>query len=119
MAKSNFFTLKEVQLGTNCPECYSNTGLKLTFKQKFTEHLFYKAIIKETTTEMYCTICETQIFPIRWTDAIERVVAYQYRALTLKPNSIKLKPLAWVLITFNLIVLTIIGLYTSGILSFK
>ena len=43
MAKK-FFTLKEVKLNNNCPECYSNNGLQLTFKQQFVENAFYKAI---------------------------------------------------------------------------
>jgi hypothetical protein len=119
MAKSKFFTLKEVKLSNNCPECYSNMGLKLTFKQKFVETLFYKAITNETSTEIHCSNCKMPIFPIRWTDAIERVVAYQYRALTLKPKSIKLKPLAWFVLVFDLILVAVIILYATGIISFK
>ena len=50
------FTLKEVLLKNNCPECYSNDGLTLTFKQRFTENLFYKAITEETALEMHCKV---------------------------------------------------------------
>ena len=42
--ENKFFTLKEVELNNNCPECYSREGLQLTFKQRFVENFFYKAI---------------------------------------------------------------------------
>jgi len=119
MVASQFFTLKEVKLSNNCPECYSNTGLKLTFKQKLVETLFYKAITNETSAEMHCSNCNIQIFPIRWTDAIERVVDYHYRALELKPKSMKLKAIAWLVLGFDLILVTVIILYATGIVSFK
>jgi hypothetical protein len=118
MATSQFFTLKEVKLSNNCPECYSSTGLQLTFKQKSVETLFYKAITKQTSSEIHCNNCNMPIFPIRWSDAIDAVVAYHYRALTLKPKSLKLKTIAWVFIIFDLILVTSIILFATGILSF-
>ena len=30
--KEQFITIKEVRLNNNCPECFSQEGLKLTFK---------------------------------------------------------------------------------------
>lgn len=99
-----YFTLKEVSLNNNCPECYSREGLQLTFKQKFVESVLYKAISKDTTAALYCNVCENEIFPERWTDDIDRVFDYQKRAATPKPTSFKLKPLAWVLILFNVLI---------------
>jgi len=32
MGSEDYFTLKEFQLGNNCPECYNNEGLKLTIR---------------------------------------------------------------------------------------
>lgn len=118
MSSTKFFTLKEARLNNNCPECYSNDGLQLTFKQKFTENAFYKAITKETSHEMHCTTCNTEIFPVRWTDDIERVVAYQQRAVQPKSKSIKLKPLAWVIIFLDLLILAGIILLVTGVISF-
>lgn len=104
-----FFTLKEVKLNNHCPECYSKEGLVLTFKQKFVENLLYKAISTEITHTLHCNTCNTDIYPIRWTDDIERVFEYQKKAAVLKPKSIKLKPLAWFIIVMDiLIVATII-----------
>lgn len=93
-----FFTLREVELNNNCPECYSQDGLQLTFKQRFIENSFYKAISKETSHSLFCNTCKTMIFPVRWTDDIERVFDYQQRATPPKPASLKLKTLSWILI---------------------
>lgn len=119
MATSQFFTLKELKLNNNCPECFSNDALQLTYKQKFTETIFFKAITNKTTTQMQCNKCNTQIFPVRWTEDIESVIAYQNRALEPKPKSIKLKPLAWFLIVSALILAVGLILYATGIISFR
>lgn len=117
MKTQNFFTLKESQLSNNCPECYSSVGLLLTFKQKFVENVFYKAITSETKDEMHCKTCNTDIFPIRWTSDIEQVVAYQKRAVAPKPKSLKLKKAGWIFIVFNLLVFIIVLLFVTGALS--
>jgi hypothetical protein len=38
---------KEVALKNNCPECYDNSGLRLTFRQKIKDTKFYKSITSE------------------------------------------------------------------------
>jgi len=118
MGTSQFFTLKEVKLNNNCPECYSSDGLELTFKQKLVETLFYKAITDDTINEMHCGRCNTQIFPVRWTDDIEQVVAYQQRAVRPKPKSFKLKRMAWIFIIVDVLLLIGVVLFATGILSF-
>jgi len=102
-------TIKEVALNNNCPECYNTNGLQLTFKQKYIETSLYKSITNETTQTIYCRTCHTDIFPVMWTEDIERVFAYQQKAFTPKKASTKLKKKAWLLIsTFG--VLIIIGI---------
>lgn len=118
MRPENYFTLKEVQLNNNCPECYSNDGLELTFKQKISDNIFIKAITKETKHQMHCKNCNTDIFPVRWDDDIERVVAYHQRAVIPKKKSWKLKPLAYIFIIIDILLLTVILLFMSGVLSF-
>ncbi|TXE19434.1 hypothetical protein ES692_03900 [Psychroserpens burtonensis] len=115
MKQQNHFTLKELQLNNNCPECYSNKGLELTFKQRFVENAFYKAITEERINEMHCNTCNTDIYPARWTNEIERVVAYQKRAIQPRLKSLKLKKLSWILIT-SAILLTIVMLLVLSIL---
>jgi hypothetical protein len=118
MKQPKYFTLKEVQLNNNCPECYSNEGLELTFRQQFVENSFYKAITQNTLHDMRCNTCDTDIFPVRWTQDIERVVAYQKRAVVPKSKSLKLKPLAWIVIIADVILFIVVILFITGILSF-
>ena len=103
--KNQFFTLKEVELNNNCPECYSREGLQLTFKQRYIETFLYKAISAETAHSLFCKVCETMIFPARWTDDIDRVFEYQQRASTPKPTSFKLKTPSWILILLSVVIL--------------
>lgn len=118
MISKQYFTLKEVQLNNNCPECYSNEGLELTFKQRFVETMFYKAISEDTIKEMHCNTCHTDIFPVRWTNDIEQVVAYQQRAVQPKSPSLKLRKLAWIFIAIALVALVVILLFAMDILTF-
>ena len=117
MEGENYFTLKEVKLNNNCPECYSSDGLEITFKQKFVETPFFKAITEDTRHEMHCHTCHTDIYPIRWTDDIEQVVAYQERAASPKPSSFKLTPLSWGLIAVLVAVAVGVGLILGGVIS--
>ncbi|MBD3864189.1 MAG: putative nucleic acid-binding Zn ribbon protein [Olleya marilimosa] len=91
-------TINTVDLNNNCPECFSTKGLQLTFKQRFIETAFYKSITQEVNTEMHCTVCNTTIYPARWTDDIERVYDYQMKAFQPKKSSKKYKSLFWILI---------------------
>ncbi|MFC4723142.1 hypothetical protein ACFO5O_12470 [Geojedonia litorea] len=114
--ENQFFTLKEVNINNHCPECYSREGLQLTFKQKFIETKLYKAITSHTNCLLICNICESPIFPVRWTDDIEQVVKYHHRAIKPKPNSIKFKKVTWLLI--GLVAVIVIGtiLFSTGII---
>ncbi len=111
-------TVKEVTLNNNCPECFSKEGLQLTFKQKFIETPFSKSITQDITTEMDCSICNTAIYPVSWTEDIERVYEYQLKAFTPKKTSTKLKKLSWILIgsAIALIVLIILFFVTRTVL---
>lgn len=114
--EENFFTLREVDLNNNCPECYSRDGLQLTFKQRFIENSFYTAISKETDHSLFCKVCETAIFPARWTDDIDRVFEYQLRVSSPKPTSFKLKPMSWVLMLVLAVLIIIATLSFLGVL---
>jgi hypothetical protein len=96
--KERFITIKEVPLKNNCPECGNNKGLHLMFKQKFIESRFYKSITNETRHTLSCKTCDTVIYPVNWTNDIERVVEYQQRAFVPKETSLKLNNKAWLFI---------------------
>ncbi|MEJ4089162.1 hypothetical protein [Galbibacter orientalis] len=65
--------IKEASLTNNCPECFSNQGLLLTFYQKHIESAWYINATKEITDKIVCGNCNTTIYPVRWTEDIERV----------------------------------------------
>lgn len=114
-------TIKEVSLKNNCPECYSTEGLALTFRQIFKETALYKSITKDIVEELVCTKCKTTIYPVSWTDDIERVYNYQKKAVEPKKVSIKLKRTAWVLIiTFDVLIIgLILAVFFPEALGFK
>ncbi|NNE31624.1 MAG: hypothetical protein HKN40_04570 [Winogradskyella sp.] len=118
MGTANYFDLKETNLSNNCPECYSTNGLTLTYKQKIIDNVLYKANGTETVVKMHCKNCNSDIFPVRWTEDIERVVAYQDRALQLKPKSLKIKPLGWFLIILDAFLLITVLLIATGVITF-
>ncbi|MCB0444404.1 MAG: hypothetical protein KDC68_01845 [Gelidibacter sp.] len=113
--EAKFFTLKEVALHNNCPECFSREGLQLTFKQRFVENNFYKAISSDTVPSLICNVCHTEIFPARWTDAIDSVYDYHKKAATPKPTSFKLKKLSWILIAIAALIFTVAILFVVRI----
>lgn len=90
--------VKEVALKNNCPECYSTEGLRLTFKQKIVVTKFYKSITDDIYHELDCEKCNSIIYPVAWTDDIDRVVDYQKKAFTPKKPSTYLKKLSWIVI---------------------
>ncbi|NMH86992.1 hypothetical protein [Flavivirga algicola] len=102
-------TIKEVVLKNNCPECYSNEGLRLTFKQKIIDTRFYKSITSQISHEIACKVCHTIIYPVKWTDDIEQVFEYQKRAFVPKKPLTYLKKASWfAIILASIIVLVII-----------
>ena len=103
-----FEDIKEVALNNNCPECYSKDGLRLKFKQKFIDTRFYKSITSEIKYEISCKTCNSIIYPVQWTDDIERVFEYQKKAFVPKNPSTYLKKLSWIVILFIAVVIAAI-----------
>lgn len=106
----NLITVKEVTLNNNCPVCYAKGSLLISFKQKVIETKFYKSITSEITHDINCKTCESAIYPVQWTNDIERVVDYQKRAFKPMANSTYIKKTSWIIITA--IVLVIIAIIT-------
>jgi len=100
--------IKEVTLNNNCPECYSKNGLHLTFKQKIKETKFYKSITSEISHEITCKTCNSVIYPVQWTDDIDRVFEYQKKAFTPKNKSTYLKRTSWIAISTFLVLIALV-----------
>jgi hypothetical protein len=105
---TSFITIKEVPISNNCPECFNNTGLKIIYKQKFIETKYYKSITDTISRDIICDNCHTTIYPVRWTEDIERVVEYQNKALSPKKASTFFKKRTWVLAGSTIVTLLII-----------
>lgn len=109
--EAKFFTVKEVQLNNHCPECYSKEGLQLTFKQQFVENTFYRAISNTISHVIVCKTCDTEIFPNRWTDDLERVFDYQKRAFVPKSATLKLKKFSWIALIVLIALVVLLNIY--------
>ena len=114
--EEKFITIKTVSLNNNCPECYNNEKLELTFKQKFKETAFIKSITKEINKELFCKNCDMQIYPSLWNDSIDRVIEYHTKAFVPKPTSYKLKRLSWFLLIAITIIILFMVLFSLGII---
>jgi len=104
------YVIEEVVLKNNCPECFNTEGLRLLFKQKFIENKFYKSMTSNVKQHIECRICNTIIYPVRWTDDIERVVEYHNKAFSPEKASTRLKKLSWIIIVL-LVLGTIASIY--------
>ena len=96
-------TLHHAKLKNNCPECFDNTGLEITFSQIEKENKLYSRASKEMTSEMKCTTCNTIIYPVSWDEDIERIFEYHRKKANPEPSQIKLKPLAYMLILIDIV----------------
>lgn len=111
--KHKYIHIKTESLKNNCPECFSTEGLQLIFNQKFIDTRLYKTMTNDIAYELTCNVCDTKIFPVRWTDEIDRVVNYKKKAFTANPKSFKLKRLAWMLF-ISLDVLIFLGILIAA-----
>lgn len=109
--REKYFTVKEVKLNNHCPECYSTEGLILTFKQRFVDTTFYRAISTDTKCSIHCDNCDMEIFPVRWTEEIEQVVKYQTRAFVPKPATTKLKQITWILLIVAVVAIIALNVF--------
>ncbi|SIP95337.1 hypothetical protein [Maribacter ulvicola] len=75
MSKEKLEIIKEANLSNNCPECF-NQDLNLTFYQKHTCGRFFYKITGELSNKLVCNTCHSTIYPISWTDDIERMFNY-------------------------------------------
>ncbi|MBP0904779.1 hypothetical protein ACFSKN_12995 [Mariniflexile gromovii] len=99
-----FVFIKKVDLNNNCPICYNNDGLNLTCSQKIVETNFYKTVTSEMKYDMACTNCKSTIYPVNWTDDIERVFEYHQKAFEVIKPSTHLKKASWLAILSGVII---------------
>ena len=99
--KKTIHQLHQAKVNNNCPECFSTEGLQFTFSQIEIENKFYSKAQKEITGTLECDNCSQTIYPVNWTEDIERVYHYQKKLATPKSTVLKLKPIAYLLILLD------------------
>jgi len=97
--------LHSARISNNCPECFQTDGLEFSFSQDEKETQLYRKASQKMEEVLFCHNCKNIIYPVNWNDDIERV--YQYHKKQTKPlsSSYKLKPLAYLIITIDIVVL--------------
>ena len=108
MSKKKLEVLKQAELTNNCPECF-NQDLTLVFYQKHSHGKLFHRITPEVSHEIKCNKCNSLIYPVQWTDDIERI--YDYYQKTVNP----LRPSTRFTTLFYILVLLLISVVAGGI----
>ncbi|TDI74922.1 MAG: hypothetical protein E2O87_02825 [Bacteroidetes bacterium] len=103
--------LHKAQVNNNCPECYSAEGLEFIFSQEEVQNKLYSKANKEVIEILHCHTCDQDIYPVKWTEDIEQVYDYHRKLAKPKNSGIKLKPLAYLLILTDALIITAIIYY--------
>ncbi|MCZ6593548.1 MAG: hypothetical protein O6943_01370 [Bacteroidetes bacterium] len=103
--------LHKAQANNNCPECYSTEGLEFIFSQEEVQNKLYSKANKEVIETLHCHTCDQDIYPVKWTEDIEQVYDYHRKLAKPKNSGIKLKPLAYLLILTDALIITAIIYY--------
>lgn len=106
-------TLHTARLINNCPTCFAKDGLELTISQEKTENKFYEKGEKQINSKIYCHTCDHDIFPVDWTDDIERVHEYNKKLAVPISTAVKLKPLLYFIIILDVAILGALIYYFS------
>jgi hypothetical protein len=109
MAQEKMQVIKEADLTNNCPECF-NQELKLTFSQKHKFGRLYHKTTDEVVSEIKCKKCGSTIYPVNWTEDIERVFDYYQKMVGKPKGSIRFTMMFYVIVLL-LIILVAIGVY--------
>lgn len=88
-SKEKFVLIKEASLTNNCPVCYSNTDLVLLCHQKLIKTRLYIKVTKKLTKTIQCKKCSSTIYPVDWTEDIERVFNFYDKKIEPKKPSLK------------------------------
>ncbi|MEM0517951.1 MULTISPECIES: hypothetical protein [Aequorivita] len=104
-------TIHTARLKNNCPTCFGADGLEFTFTQKEKETPFYTKPTSQLSERLYCHTCKNTIYPVNWTEDIERVFEYNKKIAETHKQYLQVKPLFYIIILVA-IVLTGVGIYT-------
>ncbi len=101
MEKERYELLREAPLNNNCPECF-NQNLTLRFSQRHLQGKLYHRTCREVRQELQCNTCKTVLYPVQWSEDIERSVAYYEKAVEPARAGIRFTILFYVLLVAGL-----------------
>jgi hypothetical protein len=106
MAKEKLVIIKEANLNNNCPECF-NQDLTLSFLQKHTYGRFFHKTTADVSNTLVCNKCKSNIYPVSWTQDIERM--FNYYQKTVVPEQKSSKPTVFFYILLLLLIAMVAG----------
>ena len=89
---------QEATLSSNCPECYANNSLLLTVYQNEVDTPWFYKLTSKLSEEIECQKCGTAIYPVRYTEDLERVKAFYLKSMGTPETAFKLKALSFVVL---------------------
>ena len=101
-------TLHTARLNNNCPTCFGTDGLEFTFSQNEQENAFFHKPNSKIEETLYCHNCKHTIYPVNWTEDIERVYNYNKKLAETNRQYLKIKPLFYILIIVAIILVAAI-----------
>ena len=118
MATVKLEVIKEANITNNCPECF-NQDLRLSFYQKHSYGKLIHKITNEVTHQLTCNTCNSDIYPVNWTEDIERIFEYYQKMAIPKKKSVKYTSLFYFLVLSMLVLIGAgVYVYTSGLVTF-
>ena len=91
MGKERLKMIKEAEITNNCPECF-NRDMQITFHQKHVHNRLYHRVTPEITHKIQCNTCKSVIYPVNWTDDIERIFNYYQKMAIPEKTGIRFTP---------------------------
>ena len=108
MSKVKQILLKEAEITNNCPECF-NQDLRLSFYQKHILGSLYHKATREISHKIQCNKCGSIIYPVDWTDDIERSFDYYKKTVSPKKASIRFTRLAYIILIVLIVLMGTLG----------
>lgn len=107
--KKTSYILHTARSKNNCPTCFGTAGLEFTFTQEEKETPFFKKPSATIDSKLYCHTCKNHIYPVNWTEDIERVFEYNKKIAETNKHLLKVKPLFYILIIVAALLAAAIG----------
>ena len=103
--KTKIHTLHTASLKNNCPTCFGTDGLEFTFTQEEKETPLFKKPALHINEMLYCKTCNNTIYPVNWTEDIERVFDYNKKIAETHKKYLKVKPLFYILTVLAIVLI--------------